>query len=289
MNEKQLQVLLAIHEQGTISKAAQTLQLSQPTLHFHMKKMEEEYQVPIFLHRSGHITLSDQANILLHYAKKIHNLTLDAKDKLANFSLDQTRIFRIGASMVPCKYYVLEKLRDFHQAYPKIPISLKTQTATDITQLLMDMKLDIGIIATSDITKYPALEYIHLADDPMVLVSNAKHPSSLHSLETECFIMHQESSSTYQFAQEWIKQQRLQFHSYWYADSNETIKHMILEGLGVSILSYLSVEKEVNQGLLHAMPLQDSNLRRSLYLAYNKEQYELPVRTAFLELLKKNG
>lgn len=285
MNEKQLQVLLAIHEMGTISKAAQQLSLTQPTLHFHMKKMEEEYHAPLFLHRSGRITLSDQATILLHYAKQIQHLTEDAKEKLASYSMDQERVFRIGASMVPCKYYLLQRLQAFHDAYPKIPVSLQTHTASQITALLVDMKLDIGLIATSDITKYPDLEYLHLKDDPMVLVTSSKYQQQ--HLEDACFIMHQENSSTYTFAQDWIKQQNLHYQTTWYADSNETIKSMVMENLGISILSYLSVEREVAQGLLRAIPLQDSNLQRSIYLAYNKQQYELPVRKAFLDLLKQ--
>lgn len=290
MNDRQIAILLAIHNQQSITKAAQALGLTQPTLHFHMKKLEEEYQATLFLHRSGHLMLSDQAMVLLHYAKKINDLQQDAKEKIHSYSMDHNRIFYIGASMVPCKYILPAYLKQFQSQYPSIPVSISSYRTPVIMEKVCNMELDIAMVATDIPPQHPDLICLHIKDDPMVLVYSSENSElanhfSFEKITTQRFLMHDEQSSTCAYTRRWLQDMALQLSNVWYGNSHEIIKRMVLDNLGISILPYVSVEKEAKQGIVCIQKLQTKHLPRQIYCIFHKDQYELPVRQAFLKLL----
>ena len=80
MNEKHAEILISINETKNITETARILKLTQPTISFHMKNMEKEYGMKLFIHASGKIILSENGEILLHYAKRIIRLSQDARN-----------------------------------------------------------------------------------------------------------------------------------------------------------------------------------------------------------------
>ena len=67
----QLEMLIAFADANTLSKAAETLHLSQPTLTRAMKQLEEEFRVPLFDHRKNRLTLNENGRMAVEYARKL--------------------------------------------------------------------------------------------------------------------------------------------------------------------------------------------------------------------------
>lgn len=170
MNLKHAEILISINKHQNITKAAQELNLKQPTVTFHMKNMENDFDSILFRHTSGKVLLTDSGKALLHYAEKIILLSKDAKNVINAFSLNESRTFKIGGSMIPSKYILPEILIGFKDIYPKLHISLTIKSAPHISEMISNFDLDLGIISTTEDKISDNLRYEYICEDEMVLV-----------------------------------------------------------------------------------------------------------------------
>lgn len=81
----QLEMLIAFADQRTLSKAAETLHLSQPTLTRAMKQLEEEFRVPLFDHRKNRLTLNENGQLAVEYARKLWQEAGDMVERVRSF------------------------------------------------------------------------------------------------------------------------------------------------------------------------------------------------------------
>ena len=81
----QLEMLVAFADACTLSKAAETLHLSQPTLTRAMKQLEEEFRVPLFDHRKNRLTLNENGRLAVEYARKLCQEGNDMVERVRSF------------------------------------------------------------------------------------------------------------------------------------------------------------------------------------------------------------
>ena len=81
----QLEMLIAFADQRTLSKAAEMLHLSQPTLTRAMKQLEEEFRVPLFDHRKNRLTLNENGQLAVEYARKLWQEAGDMVERVRSF------------------------------------------------------------------------------------------------------------------------------------------------------------------------------------------------------------
>ncbi|MGM9604067.1 MAG: LysR family transcriptional regulator [Faecousia sp.] len=81
----QLEMLIAFADSLTLSKAAETLHLSQPTLTRAMKQLEEEFRVPLFDHRKNRLTLNENGQLAVEYARKLWKEGEDMVERVRSF------------------------------------------------------------------------------------------------------------------------------------------------------------------------------------------------------------
>ncbi len=288
MNLKKMQILVEIDKHKNITKAANALSIKQPTVTFHMKSLEDELNLTLFKSISGKIFLTDAGNALLHYAKRIMLLSDDATRLMEAFSMGQNRTFKIGASMVPATFILPKILGDFKKLYPSLPISLTVMTAPSIREMLCNYKLDIGIISTD----YVDLDEIYsskLCDDRMVLVYSPLHPLATHKkvsldiVRDQNFILHTSNSTTRKLIDQWAEDNNISIKPYMEIGSTEAIKKSVINNVGVSILSKLSIREEFNSNKLMFSELPGSKLNRGIYIIYNRERYMLPIIKKFID------
>jgi len=98
MNFIKLDILVLLDQHKKITAVADALGVKQPTVTFHMKSLEEQYGVPLFETYGGRYKLTRAGNALLHYARKIRALGLEAGRIMAEQRSPEKGIFHIGAS-----------------------------------------------------------------------------------------------------------------------------------------------------------------------------------------------
>jgi DNA-binding transcriptional LysR family regulator len=288
MNLNKLHILLLIEKHQKVTEVANVLGISQPTVTFHMKSLEQELNIPLFQTRSGKILLTEAGRTVSHYAQRIMTLVEQTRRINRDYLSLRTGTLAIGASYIPAAYVLPAVLRRFAASYPETHLAITVKPAPSILQLLTNEQLDIGFVSSLQAPS-DRIQSIPLREDHLVIVFHPQHPfSQWNSLQPEqlksaCFISHGKDSTTYRMVAEWMNRQRIVLDNHLEIDSLEIIKRLLIQGYGFSILSHLAVEQEIKQGLLLSRPLPGEPLKRNIYLAFHKERWQSPLMREFIK------
>jgi DNA-binding transcriptional LysR family regulator len=287
MNLNKLHILLLIEKHQKVTEVANVLGISQPTVTFHMKSLEQELKIPLFQTRSGKILLTEAGRTVSHYAQRIMTLVEQTHRINRDYLSLRTGSLAIGASFIPAAYTLPVVLRSFTANYPDTHLTLTVKPAPSILQLLVNEQLDIGFISSLQAPS-DFIQYIPLREDHLVIVFHPQHPLAHWNplqpdkLKDACFISHGKDSTTYQMVAEWMNRQGIILNHHLEIDSLEIIKRLLIQGYGFSIISHLAVEQEINQGLLVSRTLPGEPLKRHIYLAFHKEHWQSPLMREFI-------
>lgn len=158
MNPRSLQYFLAIVREENISRAAEVLHVTQPTLSRQMTQLEEELGTQLFI-RGKHLTLTDAGVMLRHRAEEVVSLM----DKIENEFQNQHEIggiISIGCGGLNASHMLPAVMDGFWEKYPKVQYQLYTNRAEYVKEQLEQGLLDIGLLLEPvDITKF---DYIRM-------------------------------------------------------------------------------------------------------------------------------
>jgi DNA-binding transcriptional LysR family regulator len=130
----------------SFSKAAAEIYISQSAVSQAIKNLETKLNVQLFFRKTRQLQLTSEGEILFSHIEQAFNLIKFGENKLAEMTgLDAGEI-RIGASDTVCKYSLLPYLKSFNQRYPKIKMKMINRTSQQITVLLENRAIDLGII-----------------------------------------------------------------------------------------------------------------------------------------------
>ena len=293
MNLQQLRVFGAVARNKTLTEIAAELDLKQPTVSFHLKKLEEELGVELFRKQLRHIRLTDIGEAILPYALRIISL-VDEAEHLVKEHREQGRgKLKIGASYTPATYFLPPYLAAFQNDFPNVLPLLTVKKAGEIIDLLQEYEIDVAIVSLADVHR-EGLEIIRLADDELKLLLPPQHPLrdkdpiTLADLKDEPFLIHEKGSTSRDLSEAWARENGFQCNIRMELGAIETIKESVKHHIGIGILPKRSVLREVNLGELVMRDLPGYVNRRFISLAYRKEDLlSFHVRT-FIEFMRKN-
>lgn len=171
----QLRYFLAITESGSITGAARTLSVSQPTLTVAIQKLEEELKTTLFLRGRGGVVLTRTGEELLDHARDALGILGRVEQRIAGLEQDLVGHFVIGCHESLGAYFLPGFLKDFLKAAPTIEISLWNGTSAAVTDAVVERKVDFGLVVNP--RPHASLVLTELFDDAMDLfVENSLRP-----------------------------------------------------------------------------------------------------------------
>lgn len=254
MTQNELLYILTIAEHGTITRAAQELFISQPSLSESLNKVEQEFGTPLFFRTQEGLLPTAFGLRYLETAKKI----LDRYKQLEN-DLDEYRQMRRGKLTfgIPLNLgtYLLPKiLPAFQELYPNISVQFKENNSTELDKLMLSGKLDFSIMHYEIPTD--AIHYEFLAEDdfylvmPLALSRKYEFPDyrplsiyDLKALEKEPFLMVASRQKLRQVADSILSQLSIKPNIRYTTKNMETAKRLAAAGMGITFLphSYLNL------------------------------------------------
>lgn len=292
INLIKFEILEELYKHKKITAVAEALKLKQPTITFHLKAMEKEFGVKLFEAKSGKLILTDAGEALYHYASKINALAKESFRVVKEYDLKNGSI-KIGASYIPATYLLPRILFDYTEKNPKLSISLKVNTSPLVLNMLQKHEIDIGVISCEPF-ELPNIISHPLLEEEMVIFFSTKHPLaseehiSSELIEKNSFILHGEKSSTRSITLKWFENSGIKVNRKIELNSLESIKHMVLQGRHISLISKLAIQQEVNDGNLTYREIPSlGNLitNRNIYYAINKDRLNSSILTNFIESL----
>lgn len=145
MEIRVLQYFLTIAREESISKAAEVLHITQPTLSRQMKELEDEFQKQLFIRGNRRITLTKDGILLKQYAQEIINLTQKAERELLKEQDDLSGDIYIGGGESASMRLVMRVIASMQKIYPQVHFHIFSGNAQDVADKLASGLLDFGI------------------------------------------------------------------------------------------------------------------------------------------------
>lgn len=272
INLKQLEAFVAVVEANNFTRAAEQLFLAQPTVSAHIRSLEQELGTPLFLRGNKRtVALTPEAQRVYRYAKDILLLCQELEGSLA----EEAQRISLGASTVPANYIVPQLMQAFSSQSPTSSYQLRLGNSEHIHRLLTRGEIALGFVGGMEENR--SFTYQTLREDTLVLVTknsqfyqNKQAEGLLGSqLLTQPMICRNEGSATQEAIHDYLKEENIPLSSLNIIakmDAVQSIKQSVIQGLGVAILSELTVADGVESGQLLQFPLPGQGAKRLLYL-----------------------
>jgi DNA-binding transcriptional LysR family regulator len=176
MDIRVLKYFLAVVREENITKAAETLHVTQPTLSRQLAKMEEELGVALFLRGKKGITLTEEGLLLRRRAEEIVELADKAEREIGEHEETVDGEIAIGSGELASMKLMPELFKSFKAKYPRVTFDVYTGNADQIKQRLDNGLSDIGILLEPvEMEKYDFIRFnlrerwvvLMRADDPL--------------------------------------------------------------------------------------------------------------------------
>lgn len=167
----QLRYFIAITESGSITGAARTLSVSQPTITVAIQRLEEELKTTLFLRGRGGMVLTRTGEELLDHARDVFGALGRAEKRIAGLEQELVGNFVIGCHESLGAYFLPGFLKEFLRVAPTIEISLWNGTSAAVTEAVVERKVDFGLVVNP--RPHASLVMTELFDDAMDLFVEA--------------------------------------------------------------------------------------------------------------------
>lgn len=272
-----LKTLLAIAEQRNFTKAAEQLSLTQPAVSHHIRQLEEEFGVTLFVRGKGGLKLTSEGEIVVHYARRMAALYDRLQSDLASAEKRITRL-RVGITHTAESNLTTEVLAKCSGNASGFSITILTDTINNLYTMLENYEIDLAIVEGN--TSNRALRSLVLDTDFLVCVMSTDNPLSrsamvtLEQLKKERMILRLPSSATRILFDSTLRSLNDSPDNYNIAievDNIATIKDLVRKNLGVSVLPKSACVKELRKGKLAALPIENLSMVRETRIVYSKD------------------
>lgn len=288
----QLKVFEAIARSGSFTRAAEEMFLSQPTVSQQIKQLTKAVGMPLFEQIGKRLYLTDAGKEVLIVCKDISERMSQLEMTLADLRGLKQGNLRLTV-ITTAKYFVPRLLGQFRHRYPGIKVSLQVTNRKQVLERLSENLDDLYILGQPpeglDINLRPMLE------NALVAIAPSDHPLAheknipLQRLAEEPFIMREAGSGTRMAVERFFAENRVEINVEMEIGSNEAIKHAIVGGLGVSVLSRHVLALEGTKGPLTILDVEGLPIQRHWYIVYPASKQLSVVAQTFLEYLLDEG
>lgn len=257
-------------------KVAKLNFLSQPSISFHLKHLEEKLGVRLFDRAPRKVTLTREGELLLPHAEEILLKCENLKTLVAPSRQTPSGDVRIATIHSIGMYELAPSLKRFMRTYPEIHVHLQYRRVEIIYDLLLKNKIDIGLVAYPE--NRARIKVTPFGNDHLVVIVSARHPLakkksiSLEQIDGERFIAFDQGIPTREAIDEVLKKRRIEVSVRMTNDNIDALKRAVEIGLGISIVPSKTVEEEVRKGSLKSIRIRNVKLDRPLGILTLKER-----------------
>lgn len=288
---RQLEIFLNVAEAGSVSRAAETLNLTQPSVSIQVKKLSDVIGLPLYEVIGKKLKLTEAGRKVEEAGKEIFK-TVDLLDNEIN-DLKGLQSGTLSISVVTTsKYFMPYVMAPFCELYPGVEVELNIGNRSNIIERLNKNLDDLYIFSelpeSLDIVSYPFLP------NPIAVVASKKHElANKKKLKWEDirdvrFIMREAGSDSLFIVNNYLKENNYKMTDVMTIQSNEAIKHAVMANMGVSIISAYTLSNADTDGIVQ-LDVEGFPLISHWELVHIKEKKLSSVAQRFLDFTLNNG
>ena len=294
MDMHRLNVFCKLVELKSFTKAAEAVMLSQPTVSEHVRVMEESIGQKLVDRLGREVLPTPAGHILYKYAREILVLRDEAMQALEQFKGLLSGQLHLGSSTIPGTYILPRAVASFKSQHPAISVTLRISGSGQIAGQIISGDLEAGVIGAKISENH--LEHEEIFTDELALVAHPDHPLA-HAASVKpkdllehAFVARERESGTRMVTEEILRKLGVdptKIPVVAEIGGTEAVRQSVKAGIGVSILSRLAIEEDLQQGLLKRIDIGSVDLLlRPFYLVRRRNREPSPLCNAFIEALK---
>lgn len=288
---RQLEIFEKVALTEHVTKASDKLFISQSAVSMAIAELEKETGGLLFERRGRRLLLNERGRLFLPKVKEILRQLANLVSIMQESADNPIGILNVGASTTIGNYLLPRLVGEFSAQYPRAEVLLHIGNTQQIEAGVQSGELDLGLIEGP--SHLADLECIPWREDELVVIAGPEHiwaekaAANNKMLAAVFWIMREEGSGTREVFETAMAPKVGKFNIGLELGHTEAIKKAVEAGLGVSCLSRLAVQRELeNKWLVEVKtPLK---LKRNLSILRQKNRYKTKLFNSFIELLQEN-
>jgi DNA-binding transcriptional LysR family regulator len=289
---QQLRLFAAVARNGSFTRAAEEVHLTQPAVSIQVKRLEERVGLALFEHvgRALHLTVAGQE--VFAACRDVLGRLDDLETALGDLQTGIAGPLKVTV-ISSGKYFLPHLLGTFVRRHPKVEPKLEITNRAKLLARLEANEDDLYIMGRVpeglQVEEYPFLENV------VVAVARPDHPLAkersipLARFVAEPYVGREQGSGTRKAVETVLAEHGLSVEPYIELDSAEAIKHGVMGGLGVAALSLHALRLELAAGELAILDVEAFPLRRQWYAVHRKGKRLSRAAQTFLDYLQNEG
>jgi len=292
MADRRLQVFQTVARLLSFTKAAEELHMTQPAVTFQVRQLEEQFNTRLFDRTHNRISLTEAGKRVHECAERIFELYAEMDNSVRELTGDISGVLILGASTTIAEYMLPALLGDFKAKYPDITIRLKVANTDGIVSQVENNAIDLGVVEAPVNNKNLVVE--ECRTDHLVLIVPPAHELAnedvvpIKRVADYPFICREEGSGTREVMIESMHDAGVSptdLNIAMELGSLEAIKGAVEAGMGVSILSNATIQKELKLGTLVAVQL-DPPIDRPFSFVHQKQKFRVRAMDELLSFAR---
>ncbi len=292
MDLRQLEILQAIAETGSFTACGRKLNVSQSAISRQIALLEDELGEPLFLRVGRQVRMTPAAESLVQLGQRVFQDVRDTVGAITDHTRALRGTLRLAGGMTVCLYVLPPLLEHLKRVHPQLDIRVTVATATRSVQEIRAGRHDAGLLTLpveeSDLVTVPVLR------EELMLVTMPSHPLAKRKkvvpqdLAGEPFVLFEPGSATRRVIDSFFITEKIEPVTVMDTENVEIIKAMVKTGLGISIVPYQAVAREVSYGQFFCSRIEGHELARETGWVYARAnrvpRMVLELQRAFEEI-----
>lgn len=289
MTLRHLKIFVAVCEEKSVTKAAQSLHLAQPSVSLAVTELEEYYGVRLFDRISRKLLITELGKQFLEYATHIVTLFDRMETEIRNW--DAAGILRIGSSITIGNHLIPGYVKSFTEAHPQMKVQVTIDNSQNIEDRILANDVDFALI--EGLVHSPQIESQKFMEDELVLICGKGHPlygqdeAEVQTIVGYDFILREKGSGGRELFDSTMLIHQIEIEPLWESVSNQAIIRAVSQGLGISILPQMLLETQLDDGSLWKIRLKDISFKRDCFVIYHKNKYLTESAKKFIEICSR--
>ena len=288
---RQLEIFLHVAEAGSVSRAAETLNLTQPSVSIQVKKLSDVIGLPLYEVIGKKLKLTEAGRKVEEAGKEIFKAVGRLDNEINNLKGLQSGTLSISV-VTTSKYFMPYVMAPFCELYPGVEVELNIGNRSNIMERLNKNLDDLYIFSklpeSLDIVSYPFLP------NPIAVVASKKHELAnkkklrWDDIRDVRFIMREAGSDSLFSVNNYLKENNYKMTDVMTIQSNEAIKHAVMANMGISIISAYTLSNADTDGIVQ-LDVEGFPLISQWEVVHMKEKKLSLVAQKFLGFTLNNG
>ncbi len=288
----QLHVFGTVARLKSMTEAARRLHLTQPAVSIQIKQLQESIDIPLIEIVGRKLYLTEAGEHLYELYKNV-NYEMESFNAVISQLKGGLKGKLTITSASTAKYFLPYLLGEFQRRYPGVTVSLKVTNRNEVLHHLSQNKYDLAIL--TQVPNMKNIAAVPFLENPLVMGAPPEHPLagekniSAEKIKNEQFIFREVGSGTRMMMTDYLEKNGIEVNPVMELGTNEAVKQAVMAGIGLSIISKLSIGNELYLNKISILDMRNFPISTNWHVIYKTEKKISPVTQNFVTFLREKN